>query len=55
MAGPRVKLVPVKPAPGPIPVGAAWKNGAGMVKEFIAAAEEKKKREPNTTPAPNEN
>jgi hypothetical protein len=35
-----VKLVPVKPAPGPIPVGAAWKNGPDLVKEFIAAAAE---------------
>jgi DNA-binding transcriptional LysR family regulator len=38
MAGPRVKLIPVKPAPRPIPVGAAWKNDAGMVKEFIRIA-----------------
>jgi LysR family transcriptional regulator, benzoate and cis,cis-muconate-responsive activator of ben and cat genes len=39
MAGPRVKLIPLNPAPRPIPVGAAWKNDAGLVKEFIAAAE----------------
>ncbi len=38
MAGPRVKLVPLDPALEPIPVGAAWKNGAELVKEFIAAA-----------------
>lgn len=54
MAGPRVKLIPVKPAPMPIPVGAAWKNGTGIVKEFIAAAEGETKRDPDTTPAPNE-
>jgi DNA-binding transcriptional LysR family regulator len=38
MAGPRVKLIPVKPAPRPIPVGVAWKNSADMVKEFVKAA-----------------
>ena len=54
MAGPRVKLIPVKPAPPPIPVGAAWKNGTATVTEFIQAAEETKK-EPTTTSAPNEN
>lgn len=40
MAGPRVKLVQLNPAPGPIPVGATWKDESGLVKEFIAAAEE---------------
>lgn len=40
MAGPRLKLVPVKPSPMPIPVGAAWKKGTGIVTEFIQAAEE---------------
>ncbi len=39
MAGPRVKLIPLKPAPKPIPVGATWKNDDGLTKEFIAAAE----------------
>ncbi len=38
IAGPRVNLVPLEPAPELIPVGAAWKNGAGVVKEFVAAA-----------------
>lgn len=51
MAGPRVKLIPVKPAPLPIPVGAAWKNSAPMVMEFIQAAQETKK-EPDAIPAP---
>ncbi len=66
MAGPRVKLIPLRPAPAPIPVGATWKNDDGLVKEFIAAAvaggadtggkpEEKRKRELATTPTPNEN
>jgi hypothetical protein len=40
MAGPRVKLIPLNPSPEPIPVGAAWKDGTGLVKEFIAVAEE---------------
>jgi len=44
MAGPRVKIIPLSPAPPLIPVGAAWKNGAGAVKEFVAAAEEGAKR-----------
>lgn len=39
MAGPRVTLVPLDPAPELIPVGAAWKEGAGLVKEFVAAAQ----------------
>lgn len=45
MAGPRVKLIPLHPAPPPIPVGATWKKEAEseMVKDFIAAAEECKK------------
>ena len=38
LAGPRIKLVPLDPAPERIRVGAAWKNGAGIVKEFVAAA-----------------
>jgi LysR family transcriptional regulator, benzoate and cis,cis-muconate-responsive activator of ben and cat genes len=38
LAGPRIKLVSLDPAPEPIPVGAAWKDGAGIVKEFVAAA-----------------
>jgi len=41
MAGPRVTLVPLDPAPDTIPVGAAWKDGTGMVKEFVAAAAQK--------------
>ena len=39
LAGPRVTVVPLEPAPEPIPVGAAWKDGAGVVKEFVAAAQ----------------
>lgn len=38
MAGPRVALVPLDPAPDTIPVCAAWKEGTGLVKEFVAAA-----------------
>jgi DNA-binding transcriptional LysR family regulator len=38
MAGPRVTLVAIEPAPDLIPVGAAWKDGAGLAKEFVAAA-----------------
>lgn len=38
MAGPRVKLVPLDPAPDPIPVGAVWNKGTAMVTEFVAAA-----------------
>jgi LysR family transcriptional regulator, benzoate and cis,cis-muconate-responsive activator of ben and cat genes len=41
LAGPRVALVPIDPAPDAIPVGAAWKDGAGLVKEFVAAAAQK--------------
>src|ERR1700739_2648240 len=33
LAGLRIKLVPLDPAPEPIPVGAAWKDRAGIVKE----------------------
>lgn len=40
MAGPRVKLVPLDPSPEPIPVGAAWKDGAALVAEFVEAAVE---------------
>lgn len=41
MAGPRMKLVEIQPAPEPISVVAAWKADAAteMVKEFVAAAE----------------
>ena len=39
MAGPRVKLVPLDPAPSPVPVGAVWKDETEVIKEFIAAAE----------------
>ncbi len=35
MAGPRIKLLALDPAPPPVPVGAAWKNGEGIVKEFL--------------------
>jgi DNA-binding transcriptional LysR family regulator len=38
LAGPRVTLVAIDPEPDLIPVGAAWKDGAGMVKEFVGAA-----------------
>jgi len=38
IAGPRVNFVPLEPAPERIPVGATWKDGAGGVKEFVAAA-----------------
>lgn len=38
LAGPRVTLVALDPAPELIPVGAAWKDGAGLAKEFVAAA-----------------
>ena len=38
LAGPRVRVVPLDPAPETIPVGAAWNDGAGIVKEFVAAA-----------------
>jgi DNA-binding transcriptional LysR family regulator len=40
MAGPRVKLVPLDPAPSPVPVGIAWKKGTETVSQFIAAAQE---------------
>jgi DNA-binding transcriptional LysR family regulator len=40
MAGSRVKLVPLNPAPKPVPVGAAWKDETEIVKQFIAAAED---------------
>jgi LysR family transcriptional regulator, benzoate and cis,cis-muconate-responsive activator of ben and cat genes len=43
LAGSRVKLIPVKPPTRPIPVGAAWKEGAGMTMEFVQAAEETNK------------
>ncbi|HTR40332.1 MAG TPA: LysR substrate-binding domain-containing protein [Pseudomonadales bacterium] len=38
MAGPRVKLVPLDPAPEPLTVGATWKEETTAVKEFVAAA-----------------
>jgi DNA-binding transcriptional LysR family regulator len=41
MAGPRVKLIPLEPAPAPISVGATWKDGdREVVKQFIAATRE---------------
>jgi DNA-binding transcriptional LysR family regulator len=56
MAGPRVKLIPLDPAPQPLTVGATWKTDTEAVKQFVAAAEEGgKNKEPDTTPAPNEN
>jgi LysR family transcriptional regulator, benzoate and cis,cis-muconate-responsive activator of ben and cat genes len=39
MAGPRMTLLPLDPAPEPIPVGAAWSEGSGLIREFIAAAQ----------------
>lgn len=46
MAGPRVKLVGLDPAPTPVTVGAAWKEETAteMVKQFVAAAEEGAKK-----------
>lgn len=41
MAGPRVSLVQLDPAPDTIPVGAAWKDSVGLVKEFVTAAAQK--------------
>ncbi|HXC37164.1 MAG TPA: LysR substrate-binding domain-containing protein [Candidatus Acidoferrales bacterium] len=38
LAGPRVTLLPLDPAPDTIPVGATWKDSAGMVKKFVGAA-----------------
>ena len=40
MVGPRLKLIPLKPALPPIPVGAVWlkENDSELVKQFIAAA-----------------
>ncbi|HEV2695253.1 MAG TPA: LysR family transcriptional regulator [Verrucomicrobiae bacterium] len=40
MVGPRLKLIPLKPALPPIPVGAVWlkENESELVKRFIAAA-----------------
>lgn len=40
MAGPRVKLLPLDPAPEPLTVGATWKTDTEAIKEFIAAAAE---------------
>ena len=44
MAGPRLRLLALTPAPPPIPVGAAWRKEAetDLVKNFIAAASAKK-------------
>jgi DNA-binding transcriptional LysR family regulator len=40
MAGTRVKLVPLDPAPAPVPVGVAWKDtDSAVVKQFVAAAQ----------------
>ncbi|HEV2455412.1 MAG TPA: LysR substrate-binding domain-containing protein [Verrucomicrobiae bacterium] len=41
LAGQRVMLAPLDPSPILIPVGVAWKDGAGVVKEFVAAAAQK--------------
>jgi LysR family transcriptional regulator, benzoate and cis,cis-muconate-responsive activator of ben and cat genes len=43
IVGARVKLIPLKPALPPIPVGALWRkdNDSAMVKKFIAAASAK--------------
>ena len=40
MAGPRLKLIPLKLALPPVPVGAVWRKEfeTGLVKSFIAAA-----------------
>ena len=38
MAGPRVKLIPLDPAPKPIPVAALWKDATDAVKGFVEAA-----------------
>jgi DNA-binding transcriptional LysR family regulator len=40
MVGARLKLIPIKPALPPIPVGAVWlkENESELVKRFIAAA-----------------
>jgi DNA-binding transcriptional LysR family regulator len=42
MAGSRIKLVPLDPQPPSIPVGAAWKKETESVRQFIAAAEERR-------------
>lgn len=44
MAGPRVKVVPLHPAPEPIPVGATWKTDTDAVRQFVAAAGEDGKK-----------
>jgi len=38
MAGPRLKLLPLRPALPPIPVGAVWRPevGAALVEQFLA-------------------
>jgi DNA-binding transcriptional LysR family regulator len=43
IVGTRVKLIPLKPALPPIPVGAVWlkKNESALVNKFIAAAVQK--------------
>jgi DNA-binding transcriptional LysR family regulator len=55
IVGTRVKLLPLKPALPPIPVGAVWctENKSAMVKQFIAAAAPLKKLLLNQTPVPN--
>ncbi len=40
MAGPRVKLIALDPAPALLTVGATWKEETEAVKQFIAAAED---------------
>jgi DNA-binding transcriptional LysR family regulator len=40
MAGPRVKLVPLDPAPPPLPVGATWKADTEIIRKFIESAAE---------------
>jgi DNA-binding transcriptional LysR family regulator len=44
MAGSRVKLIPLDPAPPAVPVGAAWKKETESVKQFIEASEKGEKR-----------
>jgi DNA-binding transcriptional LysR family regulator len=40
MVGPRLKLIPLQPAPPPIPVCAIWRQDLAndLIKQFIAAA-----------------
>jgi hypothetical protein len=41
MVGTRLKLIPLKGGPPPIPVAAIWRaeNGGVLVERFVAAAE----------------